>query len=131
MQSKPNRPTVIWLPDIVSQLLDRHDQRRTVRCEAWCHNTAGRDLRAPYERMAAAAERTADRSRGHETSTVSHCKTAQALSLTRSDREDRALAAGTAPTISKETLRHRLRPAGRCWPRAGKSSTVSSSSADG
>jgi hypothetical protein len=54
------------LPDIVSQLLDRHDQRRTVRCEAWCHNTAGRDLRAPYERMAAAAERTADRSRGHD-----------------------------------------------------------------
>lgn len=57
---------MIWLPDIVSQLLDRHDQRRTVRCEAWCHNTAGRDLRAPYERMAAAAERTADRSRGHD-----------------------------------------------------------------
>jgi hypothetical protein len=53
------------LPDIVSQLLDRHDQRRAARSEAWRHDTtAARAFQAGYERMMTAAEHTADRSRG-------------------------------------------------------------------
>ena len=48
------------LPDVVSRLLDRHDQRR----EAWRqHTTAARDFRAGYKRLTAAAKRTAERTR--------------------------------------------------------------------
>jgi conjugative relaxase-like TrwC/TraI family protein len=52
------------LPDAVSQLLDRHDQRLTCRAEQWRKRAAtARDFRAAGERMMSAADRTADRSR--------------------------------------------------------------------
>ena len=52
------------LPDIVGRLLNRDDQRRCARGEAWRHHTtAAREFRAAYERITATAERTAGRSR--------------------------------------------------------------------
>ncbi len=53
------------LPDSINELLDRDDQRRATRGEAWRHHSAAaRNFHAACERMTAAAEHTADRSRG-------------------------------------------------------------------
>ena len=43
------------LPDVICRLLDRHDQRRAARSDAWRqYRAAGRAFHAGYERMAAA-----------------------------------------------------------------------------
>jgi hypothetical protein len=55
------------LRDIVSELLNRHDQHCAARREAWHHHTtAARDFAAAYRRLIAATEHTAEHSRGRD-----------------------------------------------------------------
>ena len=79
MHTEPQQTDREMLPDIVSQLLDRHDQRHAARREAWRrHSAAARDFRAAYVRLTAATDRTAERSRD-SMSTGSNTKAALAL----------------------------------------------------
>jgi conjugative relaxase-like TrwC/TraI family protein len=53
MHAEAERTARDLLPDIVGQLLERHDQRRSARRAAWRdHNAAARSRMAAYQRMA-------------------------------------------------------------------------------
>jgi hypothetical protein len=71
MHAEAERTDRELLPDVVSALLDRHDQRRRTRAAHWRqHNAAARERAATYERMIAArsagAERAAEQTRSVE-----------------------------------------------------------------
>jgi len=59
------------LPEIVQQLLDRHDRRRAARRKAWEQYTAAEQARhAAYQRIAVSVERSTERSRNRDQSFV-------------------------------------------------------------
>jgi hypothetical protein len=55
------------LPTIVAALLDRNDQRRTARVQAWRQHTAQTRAReAAYQRLTATLQQAAERERGRD-----------------------------------------------------------------
>jgi ATP-dependent exoDNAse (exonuclease V) alpha subunit len=65
MHAEAERAERERLPAIVSQSLDRHEQRLVARRESWRRQAAAeRAFRATYDRLAAVAQRAAERSRG-------------------------------------------------------------------
>lgn len=62
MHAEAERTERHLLPEVVSDLLTRHEQRRTARRAVWREHTAtDRARQAAYERMSASAERSAGR----------------------------------------------------------------------
>ena len=65
MHAEAERTEQHLLPDTISDLLQRHEQRRAARRAVWReHSATARAHQAAYERMAAEAAQRAERSRG-------------------------------------------------------------------
>lgn len=65
MHAEAERTDRDLLPDVVSTLLARNDQRRTVRADKWRqHNAAARARATAYERVTTATRDTAEQARG-------------------------------------------------------------------